>query len=70
MVATEEQVISASGVSLKLHGNLDEHHVFGDATKRAVNPDLNVLGIEAVDLFDLWSIPINNLNKISHPTTR
>lgn len=64
--ATEELAVSASGDSLKLLTEIWTDITIGDATKRggifvADNPDLNVLGIETMDLFDLWSIPINNL---------
>lgn len=64
--ATEEQAVTASGDSLNLLSEFWTTIKIGDVTKEgrifvADNPDLNVLGIETMDLFDLWSVPINSL---------
>lgn len=63
---TAEAAITASGDNLKLLAEFHTDITIDNVSKSgriftSNNPELNVLGIETMDLFDLWSIPINSL---------
>ncbi|XP_065076061.1 uncharacterized protein K02A2.6-like [Ochlerotatus camptorhynchus] len=63
---------SASGDSIDILGEFNAEITVQDVRKEGrifvtTNPDLNVLGIETIDQFDLWSVPFNSLvNTIQH----
>ncbi|XP_039448651.2 uncharacterized protein K02A2.6-like [Culex pipiens pallens] len=68
---TDESAVTASGSSLNLLAEFQTEITIGGVTKRgrifiSDSAELNVLGIETMDLFDLWSIPINNLVNAVH----
>ncbi|XP_039453069.1 uncharacterized protein K02A2.6-like [Culex pipiens pallens] len=68
---TDESAVTASGSSLNLLAEFQTEITIGSVTKRgrifiSDSAELNVLGIETMDLFDLWSIPINNLVNAVH----
>ncbi|XP_055633483.1 uncharacterized protein K02A2.6-like [Toxorhynchites rutilus septentrionalis] len=63
---TMESAITASGGNLNLLSEFQTEIVIGDVTKTcrifiSDNDELNILGIETMDLFDLWSVPISSL---------
>lgn len=63
--------ISASGNKINIIGEFIAELTIRSVTNEGVvyvssNPDLNVLGIESIDLFDLWSIPFNSLVNAVH----
>ena len=69
---TEESAITASGSNLNLIAEFLTEITIKNVTKTgrifiSDKAELNVLGIETMDLFDLWSVPINNLvNVVQH----
>lgn len=74
---SEVDAVSASGDSIGILGEFNAEITVQDVTKSGrifvtSNPDLNVLGIETIDQFDLWSVPfsslVNNIQRNSNAT--
>ncbi|XP_055634306.1 uncharacterized protein K02A2.6-like [Toxorhynchites rutilus septentrionalis] len=69
---TEITAISASGNKIDMTGEFLAELTIQSVTKAGIvyvssSSDLDVLGIETIDLFDLWSIPFSSLvNAIHH----
>ncbi|XP_062538772.1 uncharacterized protein K02A2.6-like [Armigeres subalbatus] len=69
---TEESAVTASGGNLNLLAEFQTEITIRDVTKAgrifiSDSDELNVLGIETMDLFDLWSVPISSLvNTVHH----
>ncbi|XP_062710183.1 uncharacterized protein K02A2.6-like [Aedes albopictus] len=69
---SEVDAVSVSGDSIGILGEFNAEITVQDVTKSGrifvtSNPDLNVLGIETIDQFDLWSVPfcslVNNIQQ-------
>ncbi|XP_055622834.1 uncharacterized protein K02A2.6-like [Toxorhynchites rutilus septentrionalis] len=63
---TDVAAVSASGDGIDIVGEFNAEITIQDVTKVGrifvtSNPDLNVLGIETIDQFDLWSVPFSSL---------
>ena len=72
--ASEVTAISASGNKLDIVGEFQADITINDSTKVgriyvSTHPDLNVLRIETIDQFDLWSVPFNTLVNSVKKTT-
>ncbi|XP_055542744.1 uncharacterized protein K02A2.6-like [Wyeomyia smithii] len=68
---TDITAISASGDKINMAGEFLADITIRSVTKAGIvyvssSPDLNVLGIETIDLFHLWSIPFNSLVNAVH----
>ncbi|XP_062709570.1 uncharacterized protein K02A2.6-like [Aedes albopictus] len=68
---TEESAVTASGGNLNLLAEFQTEITIRNVTKTgrifiSDNAELNVLGIETMDLFDLWSVPISSLVNVVH----
>ncbi|XP_065079445.1 uncharacterized protein K02A2.6-like [Ochlerotatus camptorhynchus] len=68
---TEESAVTASGGSLNLLAEFQTKITIKNVTKTgrifiSSSAELNVLGIETMDLFDLWSVPISSLVNVVH----
>ncbi|XP_065082460.1 uncharacterized protein K02A2.6-like [Ochlerotatus camptorhynchus] len=68
---TEESAVTASGGNLNLLAEFQTEITIKNVTKTgrifiSSSAELNVLGIETMDLFDLWSVPISSLVNVVH----
>ncbi|XP_065078071.1 uncharacterized protein K02A2.6-like [Ochlerotatus camptorhynchus] len=68
---TEESAVTASGGNLNLLTEFQTETTIKNVTKNgrifiSSSAELNVLGIETMDLFDLWSVPISSLVNVVH----
>ncbi|XP_065084352.1 uncharacterized protein K02A2.6-like [Ochlerotatus camptorhynchus] len=68
---TEESAVTASGGNLNLLAEFQTEITIKNVTKTgrifiSSSVELNVLGIETMDLFDLWSVPISSLVNVVH----
>nr|XP_049462823.1 uncharacterized protein K02A2.6-like [Anopheles coluzzii] len=68
---TDESAVTASGSDLNLLAEFQADITINNVTKTgrifiSDSADLNVLGIDTMDLFDLWSVPINSLVNVVH----
>ncbi|XP_065085289.1 uncharacterized protein K02A2.6-like [Ochlerotatus camptorhynchus] len=68
---TEESAVTASGGNLNLLAEFQTKITIKNVTKTgrifiSSSAELNVLGIETMDLFDLWSVPISSLVNVVH----
>ncbi|XP_055634157.1 uncharacterized protein K02A2.6-like [Toxorhynchites rutilus septentrionalis] len=70
---TEITAISASGNKIDMTGEFLAELIIQSVTKAGIvyvssSSDLDVLGIETIDLFDLWSIPFSSLSTLGRCT--
>ncbi|XP_065075471.1 uncharacterized protein K02A2.6-like [Ochlerotatus camptorhynchus] len=68
---TEESAVTASGGNLNLLAEFQTEITIKNVTNTgrifiSSSAELNVLGIETMDLFDLWSVPISSLVNVVH----
>ncbi|XP_062711752.1 uncharacterized protein K02A2.6-like [Aedes albopictus] len=69
--ASEIAAISASGDRINIVGEFKAQLTIKNSTNEGIvyvssNPDLNVLGIDTIELFDLWAVPFNSLVNAVH----